>query len=199
MKGFKLAGALAGAFLFASSAYAAPGDMLVRVRAVDIDFQNSVSTPALAGVAAANKVIPEVDLSYFFTENIATELILTYPQKINVDPNVGSLKALPPTLTVQYHFMPDNPSFRPYVGIGVNYTNFSSVSLAGGALNSSNSSTGGALQVGFDVPLSGNMSFNFDVKKVYMKTTVSSAASGATVGTLTLNPYLIGAGLGWKF
>ena len=195
----KITGALAGAFLLASSAYAAPGDMIVRVRAVDINFQNSTDTAALAGVTAANKTIPEADVSYFFTDNIAAELILTYPQKITVNPNIGSLDALPPTLTLQYHFMPDNPSFRPYIGAGINYTNFSSVNLAGGALNSSNSSTGGALQIGFDVPISGNMSFNFDVKKVYMKTTVSSAASGATVGTLTLNPYLIGAGLGWKF
>ncbi len=195
----KITGALAGAILLATNAYAAPGDMIVRVRAVDINFQNSADTAALAGVTAANKTIPEADVSYFFTDNIAAELILTYPQKITVNPNIGSLDALPPTLTLQYHFMPDNPSFRPYIGAGINYTNFSSVNLAGGALNSSNSSTGGALQIGFDVPISGNMSFNFDVKKVYMKTTISSAASGATVGTLTLNPYLIGAGLGWKF
>ena len=195
----KITGALAGAILLATNAYAAPGDMIVRVRAVDINFQNSADTAALAGVTAANKTIPEADVSYFFTDNIAAELILTYPQKITVNPNIGSLDALPPTLTLQYHFMPDNPSFRPYIGAGINYTNFSSVNLAGGALNLSNSSTGGALQIGFDVPISGNMSFNFDVKKVYMKTTISSAASGATVGTLTLNPYLIGAGLGWKF
>ena len=195
----KITGALAGALLLASSAYAAPGDMILRVRAVDINFQNSTDTAALAGVSAANKTIPEADVSYFFTDNIAAELILTYPQKITVNPNIGSLDALPPTLTLQYHFMPDNPSFRPYIGAGINYTNFSIVNLAGGALNSSNSSTGGALQIGFDVPISGNMSFNFDVKKVYMKTTITSAASGASVGTLTLNPYLIGAGLGWKF
>jgi outer membrane protein len=195
----KTTGALVGALLLASNAYAAPGDMIVRVRAVDINFQNSADTSALAAVTAANKTIPEADVSYFFTDNIAAELILTYPQKITVNPNIGSLDALPPTLTLQYHFMPDNPSFRPYIGAGINYTNFSSVNLAGGTLNSSNSSTGGALQIGFDVPISGNMSFNFDVKKVYMKTTITSAASGATVGTLTLNPYLIGAGLGWKF
>ena len=199
MKKLTAVGALTSALFLASSAHADSGDMLVRVRAVDIDFHNSVDTPALAGVNAANKTIPEVDLSYFFTKNSATELVLTYPQKITVNPNVGSLKALPPTLTLQYHFMPDSPSFRPYVGAGINYTNFSSVSLAGGALNSSNSSTGGALQAGFDIPFSTNMVFNVDIKKVYMKTTISSAASGATVGRLTLDPLLIGMGIGWKF
>jgi outer membrane protein W len=28
---------------------------------------------------------------------------------------------LPPTLTLQYHFLPEN-NIRPYVGVGVNYT-----------------------------------------------------------------------------
>lgn len=191
------------AALLAPSAYADmqadhSGEIMVRARAVQIDFNNSTNTAPLAGVNAANKTIPEVDFSYFFTSHIATELILTYPQNITINPSVGSVKALPPTLTVQYHFLPDSQSFRPYVGAGINYTRFSSYSLAGGALNGSSSSWGGALQAGFDVPLTSTMTFNVDVKKTYMKTDISTAA-GAPVGTLTLDPVLIGVGLGWKF
>ena len=198
-------GAIACAVLFASNAFAAsgdmPGDMMVRVRAVELDFNNS-SSP-LAGITTNNKTIPEVDVSYFFTSHIATELILTYPQRVGVNlsgTDIGSVKALPPTLTAQYHFMPDSPSFRPYVGAGINYTHFSNVSLnAGGTpLNVSRSSWGGALQAGFDVPLTGNMTFNLDVKKLYMKADVSTAG-GTYLSTLKLNPVLIGAGLGWKF
>jgi outer membrane protein len=36
---------------------------------------------------------------------------------------LGSVDLLPPTLTLQWHFMPDQ-SFDPYVGAGVNYTYF---------------------------------------------------------------------------
>jgi outer membrane protein len=36
---------------------------------------------------------------------------------------VGSVKHLPPTFSFQYHFMPDS-KFRPYVGLGPNYTTF---------------------------------------------------------------------------
>ena len=94
-----------------------------------------------------NKWIPEVDLSYFFTPNIVAELILTYPQKHEVrlgGDTLCTLKHLPPSLLVQYHFT-DRGAFKPYVGAGVNYTRFSSVKLPDG----------------------------LDVKTVYIDTTVS--------------------------
>ncbi len=172
-------------------------DIIIRARAVQIQFHNHTNTAALSGVGADNKVIPEVDGAYFFTRNIAAELILTYPQTIYVHSGIGSLKALPPTLTAQYHFMPDSPYFRPYVGVGVNYTRFFSYSLVSG-LSGSRSSLGAALQAGFDVPLTRSLTFNVDVKKVYMKTKIT-APGGGSVGTLALNPLLIGVGLGWKF
>lgn len=204
MKKITGVGAIACAALLASNVYAAmpadhAGEIMVRARAVNINWNNSTNTAALAGVGAANKTIPEVDLSYFFTSHIAAELILTYPQKVTINPNVGSVKALPPVLTVQYHFMPDSPSFRPYIGAGLNYTIFSSYSLANGTLNGSNNSTGLALQAGFDVPISDTMTFNVDVKKTYIKTDITAAGTGAYAGTLKLDPVLVGVGLGWKF
>ena len=197
-------GTVACAMLFASGAQAAmpadhAGEFMVRARAVHIGWQNSTNTTALAGVGAANKTIPEVDLNYFFTPNIAAELVLTYPQKVTVDPNVGSLKALPPSLTLQYHFMPDSASFRPYIGAGINYTRFSSYSLGGGTLTGSSNSTGFAMQAGFDMPITDTMTFNVDVKKEYIKTDISATATGASAGTLKLDPVLLGVGLGWKF
>jgi len=189
----------------APNAFAAPGDTLLRIRAANIDFNSSSSAGALSAnaISASNKIIPEVDASYFFTNNIAAELVLTYPQTVGINlhgASIGSVKALPPTLTVQYHFMPDSASFRPYVGAGINYTYFSNVSLnAGGTpLKVSRSSTGGALQAGFDIPFGTNMLFNVDVKKIYMKTDVSTAG-GTYLSTLKLDPVLISVGLGWKF
>ncbi|XLM23340.1 OmpW family protein, partial [Chromobacterium piscinae] len=37
--------------------------------------------------------------------------------------DLGKVSVLPPTLTLQYHFMPE-ATFRPYVGAGINYTRF---------------------------------------------------------------------------
>ena len=186
----------ASALLASSNVFAEAGNWMARVRAVNIAPHNS-SSP-VAGAELSSKTIPEVDFSYFFTDNISAELILTYPQKHTVSLNgasLGTLKELPPTLLVQYHFMPGS-SFSPYVGAGLNYTIYSSVNLAPG-LSTSRSSTGGALQVGFDVPINKNLSFNVDLKKVYMKIDVNNA--GAYLTTLKIDPVLFGVGLGWKF
>ena len=147
-----------------------------------------------------DKWAPEVDISYFITRNIALELILTYPQKHDVTLNgahIGSVKHLPPTLTLQYHFAPE-AGFRPYVGAGVNYTRFSGVNLnAPPRLDTENSSVGWALQAGFDVPIAKNMVFNVDVKKIKIETDLF--APGGYLTTLKIDPLLVGVGLGWKF
>lgn len=179
----------------AAFAQQAEGPWLVRVRAVHLDSANGDSTGL--GLSVNNKTIPELDVSYFFTKNIAAELILTVPQKHTLSSNgtaIGSLKHLPPTLLAQYHF--DAPGFKPYVGAGVNFTRFSSVNLPAG-VDIERNSWGPALQVGVDIPLTKNLSLNFDVKKVYIRTDVS--AGGAKIGTFKVDPVLAGVGLGWRF
>ena len=181
----------------AAFAQQAESPWLVRVRAVHLDSANKDSTGL--GLSVNNKTIPEVDISYFFNKNVAAELILTVPQKHDLSSSVlggriGSLKHLPPSLLLQYHF--DAPGFKPYVGAGVNYTRFSNVNLPAG-VDIDRNSCGGALQVGVDIPLSKNLYLNFDVKKVYIKTDVF--AGGAKQGTFKVDPVLVGVGLGWRF
>lgn len=175
------------------------GKWQIRARAVNIDFYNGGAAHG-AGVSVKDKTIPEVDISYYFTPNIAAELILTYPQKLDVNMKgtgkIGTLKALPPTLTLQYHFT-NFGAFKPYMGAGINYTRFSSVNIANGAVNVKKNSWGGAVQVGFDYALDKNWSLNFDVKKVYMHTKVTGA--GLDQRKLMLNPVLIGVGVGYRF
>lgn len=184
------------ASLASAPAVAADGPWLVRVRAVNLDSANKDSTGL--GLSVNDKVIPEVDISYFFTPNIAAELILTYPQKHDLRSNgdkIGSLKHLPPTLTVQYHF-DGMGAFKPYVGAGVNYTRFSSVELPAG-VGIEKDSFGFALQVGADYEISKNVYLNLDIKKVQIRTDVS--ANGSKQGTFKVDPLLVGIGVGYRF
>jgi outer membrane protein len=196
--------ALASLGLFSAPSMAQESPWLVRVRAVHIDTADK-SDP-VGGVGAAdrvtvsNKTIPEVDISYFFTPNWASELILTYPQKHDValdGTNIGSFKHLPPTLTLQYHFMPA-AQFSPYLGAGVNYTRISNVDLAGGALQLEKDSWGFALQAGVDYKIDKNWSLNLDVKKVQIGSDLNTAA-GAKVSHLDVDPWLVGVGVGYRF
>ncbi|MCT9809046.1 outer membrane beta-barrel protein [Acidovorax sp. Be4] len=171
---------------------------MVRVRAVHLDSANKDSTGL--GLAINNKTIPEVDISYFFSPNFAAELVLTVPQKHDVNSSVagylGTLKHLPPSLLAQYHFT-QFQGFKPYVGAGVNYTRFSSVKLLGGAADVKRNSWGGALQVGVDIPLNKQWSLNVDVKKLYIGTDVS--VGGVNAGSFKVDPVLVGVGLGYRF
>ncbi len=171
---------------------------MVRARAVSLSSANTDSTGL--SLTVSDIVLPEVDISYFFSPNLAAELILTVPQQHDVKAGgtkLGTLSQLPPTLLVQYHF-PMN-GYKPYVGAGINFTKFTTSDIKAGAavVTPDDSSWGGALQVGVDVPLSGNMYFNFDVKKVFIKTNIN--AGGNSLGTLKVDPLLVGVGIGWRF
>jgi outer membrane protein len=208
-----LALTIISAALAAPSAFATEGPWLVRVRAVNLDMVNksdpipSLGVPADA-IRASDKTIPEVDISYFITKNIAAELILTVPQKHTVTVaqsaigpfTAGTFKHLPPTLTLQYHFLPDG-QFRPYVGAGVNLTLFSGVKLAVPGVDTlrlEKNSVGGALQAGFDVKLDKNLFLNLDVKKIYINTDIK-LSNGTKVSHLKVDPLAVGLGLGWRF
>ena len=186
----------------AAQAQATDAPWLVRLRAVDLQSANKDSTGLYLTIN--DKVIPEVDISYFLTPQIAVELVLTYPQKQTIRSNgidIGSLKHLPPTLTAQHHFTSFG-AFKPFVGAGLNYTRFSSVRLDPAVQTApqpslSKNNVGLAVQVGFDCEFIKNTYFNVDAKKVQIRTDVSSA--GTEVGTFEVDPWLIGVGIGRRF
>jgi len=186
-----------------SNAMAEESPWLVRVRAVHLDTADK-SDP-VGGVGASDrltvssKTIPDFDISYFFTPNLAAELLLTYPQKHDValdGKNIGTFKHLPPTLLMQYHFVLDSP-FQPYVGAGVNYTTMSKVDLLGGKGGLEHDSFGLALQAGVDYAIDKKWSLNFDMKKVQIRSDVF--ISGAKVSRVKVDPLLVGVGVGYRF
>ncbi len=182
-----------------ASAQNAAGDLVMRARVVHLDPANKDSIPGL-DVGINSKVLPEVDFTYFISPNLAAELILTYPQKQDVKAGgtkIGTLKHLPPTLTLQYHFTDLGlGALKPYVGAGLNYTRFSNVDLPAG-LSIDKNSFGGALQIGTDFAIDKNWSVNLDVKKVWIRTDLSAA--GTTLGKIKVDPVLVGVGVGYKF
>jgi outer membrane protein len=196
------AAALAAAAAVPAAVQAQDGPWLVRLRAVELQSANKDSTGL--DLSINDKVIPEIDVSYFFTPQWAVELVLTYPQKQTIragGADIGSLKHLPPTLTAQYH-VTTLGAFKPYVGAGLNYTRFSNVSFdptvqAALQPSLSKNSFGLAVQAGFDYEVSKSTYVNVDVKKVQIRTDVSSA--GTKVGTFKVDPWLIGIGIGRRF
>ena len=203
MKKIVLALSLAALGAVSTQAMAQEGTWLMRGRVVNISPANSSDpvggTGAADRITVSKKTIPEFDVSYFVTPNIAAELILTYPQKHTVyldGADVGTFKHLPPTLSLQYHFAPTS-DVNPYLGAGVNYTNISAVNLLGGKGGLESNSFGLSLQAGVDFKIDKNWSFNIDVKKVQIRSDVS--LSGAKVSAVKVDPVLVGVGFGYRF
>lgn len=196
--------ALAAAGIFSGAvAQAEDSPFMVRVRGVYLNWENGQSggLPLASGkIEASKQWIPEIDFTYFFTKNIAAELVLTYPQDVKINlggDQVGTIKALPPSLVLQYHFT-DLGQFKPYVGLGINYTIFTQRdNILNGAAKVDSSSVGVVAQVGMDYMLDKHWGVNMDVKWAQMATGVK--VGGDKVGTVNLNPWMFGAGVTYRF
>jgi outer membrane protein len=192
----KLALALA-VLTFCGAAQAKEGDLIVRMRAISVTPDvSSTSTLNAINADVNTKVVPELDFTYMWTNNIGTELILgTARHSVNTSlGNLGKVSVLPPTLTVQYHFIPDG-KIRPYAGIGVNYTHFYNNDLHVGStpVDIKSNSFGLAAQVGADFQVSQDWAINADIKKFGLRTKAS--IGGASLGTLKIDPWVFGIGV----
>ena len=192
-----------GGALVAAPVHAEESPWLVRARATHLNPADKSAPVGGAGasdrISVESRTIAELDISYFFSPNIAAELVLTYPQKHSVylDGNeIGTFKHLPPTLLAQYHFVPGS-QFSPYVGAGVNLTRISSVKLLGGTADLESNSVGLALQAGIDFKIDKNWSVNLDVKRVNIRSDVM--AGGATISAVKVDPILASVGVGYRF
>ncbi|MER8824330.1 OmpW family protein [Mesorhizobium sp. M0991] len=186
----------------------APSPWQIRLRALGVVTEDSGYVNAVPGsdLSYSNTVTPELDISYFFTDNIAAELILgtTYANiggqgTIGRLGNIGKVWLLPPTLTLQYHFT-DLGAFKPYVGAGVNYTIFYNQGVGSADALKVKNTFGAALQVGFDYMVDQHWGVNFDVKKLFLKPDFDVTVDGAKLtGKAELDPWLIGAGVTYRF
>ncbi len=219
-------------------AQAEAGDIVVRLRAAYVNPDEhsklgSVSAAnGLGGSSAAigsdarltvdNNTIPELDISYYITKNIAAELILATGTRHDVhltknsasaplggilgNEDLGSVNILPPTLTAQWHFNPDQ-MIDPYVGAGINYTHSFDRSLkttvGNYPIHIDQNMFGAVAQAGVDVNLGSGWLINADVKYVTMNTnvkvTLDNGATWKKIDDLDINPWVFGVGIGKKF
>ncbi len=193
-------------FASLASANAKENNWIIRGRAVNVSTDSSSTVSQIGGhIKASTDQIPELDFTKFFNDNIAAELILgTSKHNISVinsslgsSSGLGSVKLLPPTLTMQYHFNPKG-KIRPYAGAGLNYTIFYGAKT-GGVANSIRyqDHLGYAFQAGFDYMIDDKFSVNFDVKKILLKT--HAVVNNSISAKVNLDPWLVGFGVGYHF
>jgi outer membrane protein len=211
---------------FTAPAFAKAGDWIFRARAIMVaptdKGNNGPVRPNLTDYSAdvTTAYTPEIDITYMVTDNIGVELIAAtakHSAKLAAFRNLGGplegAKAadtwvLPPTLTVQYHFNPEG-AYRPYIGLGLNYTMFyaerASETLKGvtgaGTKVGIDDSVGYSVQAGIDIPINETFFINLDVKYIQIDTKArfkNMAIPNQTV-KIDLDPIVAGIGVGMRF
>ena len=191
---------------------AASGKWMVRVRGIAIlpDTDAGVSVNGLAtpanGLEIDDRVVPELDITYFLTNNIALELVLALSKHDVTGEgglagvNVGDFYIIPPHLMLQYHFNVGN-GFKPYVGVGVNYSIiFDEGNAAGFNGLDIDNGWGFSLQAGVDVALRDNWYLNVDVKKTWLNVDARTNLGAVPVAAdIDVDPWIVGVGLGYRF
>ncbi len=202
------------------------GDFYMRFGFSNVDPEDDNGSLNLAAVdPALGKPDIEVDDawsftftgSYQMTDNWAVELLAAYPfeHDIKLDGvgKVGKTKHLPPTLSLQYHFLPA-AKFQPYVGAGVNYTIFfddeadGTLDAIGGDLSIEDDSFGFAAQIGADWMLGERWFLNADIRYIAIDTEAkvrlpadpdSDFPGGSLKANVDINPFVYGLNVGFKF
>ncbi|QJQ99625.1 OmpW family outer membrane protein [Halomonas sp. PGE1] len=140
-------------------------------------------------------------LGYRFHDNVGVELLAALPFKhdFQVDGVTGgSTKHLPPTLTVQYYPLGGTAALvQPYVGVGVNYTRFSSEKTDIGLDLDLSSSWGAAGQVGVDLLINDNWALN--AAAWYIDIDTDAKIEGVDVGTIKIDPLVVMGGISYRF
>ena len=187
-----------------STSFKSAGKWLVGLKVLNLDPDVDSTVSIGGGAVVDDDTVPELDIRYFITDTIAIEAIFgTTEHKVSAkntalgDVNLGTIKVLPPTFTLQYHFKTES-KFKPYVGAGINYTFFYDGNPGQFESVKYKDEIGIALNIGFDFILSDNNFFNIDIKKYDLPTDVN-INNGVATADVDLDPLAISIGYGWRF
>ncbi len=214
--------AAASTLLCASAMAQSAGSWSVRGAVTKITPQvesGTLSAPAPAGTKSSvgADTQPTGGVTYMFNDNIAIDVPvgLGFKHKIFGEGalagvgQIGSVKALPATVAVQYRFGAANSMLRPYVSLGGTYAYFFDAegSAALNAMNPLSPAGGTKLEVkskfgltpglGLVINVGSRYFVDASLSKTYLKTT-TSFSTGQKLDA-TLNPDALSLGFGMRF
>ncbi len=188
---------------------------ILRARVISVDPNDSSQQIGETGseVAVDSATTLELDVTYMLSKHFGIEVIAATTKHdlaaaggaLN-GANLGSVKVLPPTATLQWHPGPGG-LVDFYLGLGINYTLFYSYDL------SDDLSTIGVTDIGFDnsfglagdiglnINLGKNLHLNGDVKYIQITTTADIMTAAGTLDKVDvdINPWVFGLGIGYRF
>lgn len=195
------------------------GDILIRGGLTSVNPDSNKAAVLLNGDDSGLQVSVDdnaqlgLNFVYFFDKNWAIELLAATPFDHDIKLHAGDdttlladTKHLPPTLSALYYFDTDS-AFKPYVGLGLNYTIFfdnsftNTYSEAGFSDLDLDNSFGYSVQVGADYDLGDNWSVNVSARYIDISTDATFKVGGTTNGSadVDVNPMVYSVMLGYTF
>ena len=167
-----------------------------------------VGVPPGADVKTGDATTVILTYERMLTPNIGVELVLGLPPRIKANAagsvaflgdDVLSAQNASPTLFLAYHFGETGSIWRPYLGVGINYTKFVGIQSKLASDVKMSDSTGWAVQGGIDYALTREWGLFASVSALKVRTKV--VASGATVlqTTIDFRPVVYSFGVGYRF
>ncbi|WP_017997777.1 OmpW family outer membrane protein [Paracoccus sp. N5] len=145
---------------------------------------------------------PTITAEYFIRDNLGIELLAALPFKHSIKSNgveIGTVKQLPPVISLQYHF-DATEQFKPFVGLGVNFTGFwdgdARGPLSGSELRVKNS-WGLAAHLGADYWINDRAAIRADLRWIDIDADVE--LNGAEIGKVEVDPVVVGVSYVMKF
>jgi outer membrane protein len=207
------------------------GDIILRAGAITVNPKADssdvkVDQGPLAGTNLGGKATMSSDtqlglnFAYMLDSHWGIELLAATPFEHDVklkgtalgaaNGKLGSLKHLPPTLSIVYYPLDGKSAFQPYVGAGINYTwiydeHVGSEASANGFSNfKADNSWGMAFQVGADYMITDHVMLNAQVRYIDIDTTATVENNAVAPGTrakvdVDVDPFVYMVGLGYKF
>ncbi|WP_299345697.1 OmpW family outer membrane protein [uncultured Pseudoxanthomonas sp.] len=156
------------------------------------------------GLKIDGDVAPVISASWYATPNIAVELwgaADKFNHRVKADGagKIGTVDQQPIALSGQYHFGTPDQVMRPFLGLGYYESNFSNESIGGdGAHVGLETAKGAIATAGMDFNINEIWFARTDVR--YMKGDAGVRVAGQGTGEeLTIDPWVVGVGIGARF
>ena len=156
------------------------------------------------GLKIDGDVAPVISASWYATPNIAVELwgaADKFNHRVRADGagKIGTVDQQPIALSGQYHFGTADQVMRPFVGLGYYESNFSNETIGGdGAHVGLETAKGAIATAGVDFNINQTWFARADAR--YMKGYAGVRVAGQGTGEeLTIDPWVVGVGIGARF
>ena len=156
------------------------------------------------GLKIDGDVAPVISASWYATPNIAVELwgaADKFNHRVRADGagKIGTVDQQPIALSGQYHFGTADQVMRPFVGLGYYESNFSNETIGGGGAHVGLETAKGAIATaGVDFNINQTWFARADAR--YMKGDAGVRVAGQGTGEeLTIDPWVVGVGIGARF